>query len=130
MSLGPGAGGGANAAQVRNIALCSQLQEVHRSLVTLLPRLPAPATAALQTPLEALQATAIDTGGCIEIGCRTACCWRLPQGVGRSSINACRLMWCADVASIDVITEVLVSSTGLLSPALWFGLYYTVRAPL
>ncbi|WIA17060.1 hypothetical protein OEZ85_013963 [Tetradesmus obliquus] len=61
VSLGPGAGGGANAAQVRNIALCSQLQEVHRSLVTLLPRLPAPATAALQTPLEALQATAIDT---------------------------------------------------------------------
>jgi hypothetical protein len=62
VSLGPGAGGGANAAQMRNIALCSQLQEVHRSLVTLLPRLPAPAAAALSTPLEALQATAIDTG--------------------------------------------------------------------
>jgi hypothetical protein len=62
VALGPGAGGGANAAQVRNIALCSQLQEVHRSLVTLLPRLPAPAAAALATPLEALQATAIDTG--------------------------------------------------------------------
>jgi hypothetical protein len=63
VALGPGSGGGANAAQVRNIALCSQLQEVHRSLVTLLPRLPAPAAAALSTPLEALQATAIDTGG-------------------------------------------------------------------
>jgi hypothetical protein len=47
---------------VRNIALCSQLQEVHRSLVTLLPRLPGPAAAALSTPLEALQATAIDSG--------------------------------------------------------------------
>jgi hypothetical protein len=28
--LGPGAGGGINQGQLRNIALCSQLQEVHR----------------------------------------------------------------------------------------------------
>lgn len=62
VSLGPGPGGAANGGQVRNIALCSQLQEVHRSLVTLLPRLPGPAAAALSAPLEALQATAIDTG--------------------------------------------------------------------
>lgn len=32
--------GAATAAQIRNIALCSQLAEVHRSLVTLLPRTP------------------------------------------------------------------------------------------
>ncbi|KAF8065824.1 COG5 [Scenedesmus sp. PABB004] len=59
VALGPGAGG-ANPAQLRNIALCSQLQEVHRSMLTLLPRLPAPAAAALAAPLEGLQGTAVD----------------------------------------------------------------------
>ena len=63
VSLGPGSGGGANAGQLRNIALCSQLQEVHRSMLALLPRLPAPAAAALQGPLDALEGCAIDTGG-------------------------------------------------------------------
>ena len=33
--------------QLRNMGLCSQLQEVHRSLLTQLPRLQAPAVAAL-----------------------------------------------------------------------------------
>ena len=35
------------APQARNLALCGQLQEVHRSLTTLLPRLPPSAAAAL-----------------------------------------------------------------------------------
>lgn len=62
VSLGPASGGGANASQLRNIALCSQLQEVHRSMITLLPRLPAAAAAALQGTLDALQGCAVDTG--------------------------------------------------------------------
>ena len=33
--------------QQRNMRLCSQLQEVHRSLLTLLPRMQPPAAAAL-----------------------------------------------------------------------------------
>lgn len=45
--------------QVRNIALCSQLQEVHRSLVSLLPRLPAPAAMVLAGSLDGLQDTAV-----------------------------------------------------------------------
>lgn len=62
VSLGPSAGAGAAPAQQRNIALCSQLQEVHRSLSTLLPRLPGAASAALAPHLAALQATAVDLG--------------------------------------------------------------------
>ncbi|MEW5299136.1 MAG: hypothetical protein WDW36_002180 [Sanguina aurantia] len=48
-----------NAAQARNIALCSQLQEVHRSLCSLLPRLPATAAPALATSLDMLHNTAV-----------------------------------------------------------------------
>jgi hypothetical protein len=42
--------------------LCCAMQEVHRSLSTLLPRLPGPAAAALSPHLEALHNTAIDIG--------------------------------------------------------------------
>ncbi|GBF91082.1 hypothetical protein Rsub_03938 [Raphidocelis subcapitata] len=59
VTLSPSAGG-ATAAQLRNIALASQLQEIHRSLVTLLPRLPQQVAAALDSPLSALQAAALD----------------------------------------------------------------------
>lgn len=45
--------------QLRNIALCSQLQEAHRSLAALLPRLPAPAAAPLLEPLERLHNAAV-----------------------------------------------------------------------
>lgn len=112
VALGPGAAAGANPSQLRNIALCSQLQEVHRcaaaelgyhrracllgclsaggialmlstatdagccccrSLATLLPRLPAPAAAALTPSMEALQATAVDTGAA---PATSSCCAR------------------------------------------------------
>jgi len=56
----PGPGSPATPPQVRNIALCSSLQEVHRSLVSLLPRLPPAAAPALGAALEAVQATAIE----------------------------------------------------------------------
>lgn len=59
LALSPG-GGGATPAQQRNIALASQLQEVHRSLTTLLPRLPAPVAGALEVPLAGLQGVALD----------------------------------------------------------------------
>jgi hypothetical protein len=42
--------------------LCCAVQEVHRTLSTLLPRLPGPAAAALAPHLEALHDTAVDTG--------------------------------------------------------------------
>ena len=41
-------GGACTSAQLRNITLCSQLNEVHRSLMNLLPRLPVQATANLR----------------------------------------------------------------------------------
>ncbi len=41
-------GGACTSAQLRNITLCSQLNEVHRSLMNLLPRLPAQAAANLR----------------------------------------------------------------------------------
>lgn len=41
-------GGACTSAQLRNITLCSQLNEVHRSLINLLPRLPAHAAAAVK----------------------------------------------------------------------------------
>ena len=41
-------GGACTSAQLRNITLCSQLNEVHRSLVALLPRLPPQAAANLR----------------------------------------------------------------------------------
>ena len=41
-------GGACTSAQLRNITLCSHLNEVHRSLMNLLPRLPAQATANLR----------------------------------------------------------------------------------
>jgi hypothetical protein len=46
------------------------MQEVHRSLSKLLPRLPGPAAAALAPHLEALHNTAIDIGGSGGLGCR------------------------------------------------------------
>ncbi|KAG2437843.1 hypothetical protein HXX76_005461 [Chlamydomonas incerta] len=49
-----------NASQLRNIALCSQLQETHRSLSTLLARLPPTAAPALGGALGAVQAAAVD----------------------------------------------------------------------
>ena len=52
------------------VMLCCALQEVHRSLSTLLPRLPGPAAAALAPHLEALHNTAIDIGaGCAVCSC-------------------------------------------------------------
>ncbi|GIL71669.1 hypothetical protein Vretimale_885 [Volvox reticuliferus] len=51
---------GPNVAQLRNIALCSQLQETYRSLSTLLTRLPPTAAPALGGALAAVQATAVD----------------------------------------------------------------------
>ena len=54
LSVGNGAGpemrqvaGACSPGQQRNMKLCSQLQEVHRSLLTLLPRMQPPAAAAL-----------------------------------------------------------------------------------
>ena len=44
-------GGACTSAQARNIALCCQLQEVHRALAAQLARLPAPAAAALRYSL-------------------------------------------------------------------------------
>ncbi len=44
-------GGACSSAQLRNITLCSQLHEVHRSLLGLLPRLPAPAASTLKCAL-------------------------------------------------------------------------------
>lgn len=50
-------GGPCSPGQLRNMKLCSQVQEVHRSLLTLLPRMHPPAAAALMsvpsTPLPA-----------------------------------------------------------------------------
>jgi hypothetical protein len=48
-------GSAATGAQARNIALCSQLQEVHRSLGAILPRLPSTAAPALAAALDAVQ---------------------------------------------------------------------------
>ena len=42
-------GGTCTSAQLRNITLCSQLNEVHRSLMNLLPRLPGQAAANLRS---------------------------------------------------------------------------------
>ncbi|CAL8469379.1 g8920 [Coccomyxa elongata] len=53
-------GGACTSAQLRNITLCCQLNEVHRSLVSLLPRLPAHAAAAIKAPLEAVQSVAVE----------------------------------------------------------------------
>lgn len=48
-----------NAAQLRNIALCNCLQEVHRSAAGMLGRLPPAAAEALAGPLAELQAAAV-----------------------------------------------------------------------
>ncbi|EIE21637.1 hypothetical protein COCSUDRAFT_30131 [Coccomyxa subellipsoidea C-169] len=53
-------GGACTSAQLRNITLCSQLNEVHRSLANLLPRLPTQAAATLRAPLEAIQGVAVE----------------------------------------------------------------------
>ncbi len=54
----PQVGAAATAAQARNIALCSQLQEVHRSLGGFTGRLPAAAAQALGAALDTLQVCA------------------------------------------------------------------------
>ncbi|KAK9840386.1 hypothetical protein WJX74_009033 [Apatococcus lobatus] len=54
------AGGSCTGAQQRNLALCSQLQEVFRSLLALLPRLPDAASGALQAALESIQNVAVE----------------------------------------------------------------------
>ncbi|GLI63871.1 hypothetical protein VaNZ11_006987 [Volvox africanus] len=70
---------GPNAAQLRNIALCSQLQETHRSLSTLLTRLPPTAVPALGGALAAVQATAVDAVAPIFRAVVEACEERLLQ---------------------------------------------------
>eukprot|EP00887_Chlorella_sp_A99_P006562 scaffold3.g6562.t1 len=52
--------GPCTAPQLRNLTLCNCLQEVHRGVSALLPRVPPAAAAALAPPLEALQATALE----------------------------------------------------------------------
>lgn len=52
--------GPCTSAQLRNIALSSALQEVHRSLATLLPRMPPAAAAVLTAPLDAIRTVAIE----------------------------------------------------------------------
>ncbi|GAB4821831.1 hypothetical protein N2152v2_008877 [Parachlorella kessleri] len=47
-------------AQLRSLSLCNCLQEVHRSLVALLPRMHLAATEELREPLDAVQATAVE----------------------------------------------------------------------
>ncbi|GAX78041.1 hypothetical protein CEUSTIGMA_g5483.t1 [Chlamydomonas eustigma] len=55
------AGHMANPSQLRNISLCSQLQEVHRSLSSgLLPRLPSSAATVLAEALTSIQSTAVE----------------------------------------------------------------------
>lgn len=49
-----------NAAQSRNISLCNCLQEVHRSLAGICPRLPQTAADILLEPLRVIEATATD----------------------------------------------------------------------
>ena len=55
-----GGGGACTAAQARNISLCNALQEVHRSVGALTPRLPPTAAAALLSPVDGVQAAALD----------------------------------------------------------------------
>lgn len=57
-------GGPSSSGQQRNMRLCSQLQEVHRSLLTLLPRMQPPAAAALMYAYPHLVA-----GHCITLTC-------------------------------------------------------------
>ena len=57
-------GGPSSSGQQRNMTLCSQLQEVHRSLLTLLPRMQPPAAAALMYAYPHLVA-----GHCITLTC-------------------------------------------------------------
>lgn len=52
--------GGCNAAQMRNIALCNALQEIYRSLLQLLPKIPPQAAAALRQPLDAVQSAGME----------------------------------------------------------------------
>ena len=53
-------GAACNPSQLRNIALCNCLQEVHRSVGGMVGRLPAAAAAALAAPLAGLQAAAVE----------------------------------------------------------------------
>lgn len=53
--------GACNASQQRNIALCNALQELHRALAALAPRLPEAAVLQLREPLRALQAVAVES---------------------------------------------------------------------
>ena len=53
-------GGSCAAAQSRNISLCNALQELHRSMAALAPRLPGPAAVALLGPVDVIQRAALD----------------------------------------------------------------------
>lgn len=59
-------GGPSSSGQQRNMRLCSQLQEVHRSLLTLLPRMQPPAAAALMYAYHRVAAS-----HCIKLACST-----------------------------------------------------------
>lgn len=49
-----------NSAQLRNISICNYLQEMHRSMLNLVQRLPDTAVQALTAPIQAVEAAAID----------------------------------------------------------------------
>jgi hypothetical protein len=69
-------------------------QEVHRTLSTLLPRLPGPAAAALSPHLEALHNTAIDIGVCAVSSALRICCawvWVLSRLLSTLCVPACLL---------------------------------------
>lgn len=53
--------GSCTSGQARNMQLCCHLQEVHRSLAGILPRLPPAAASVLAGPLNAIKAVAIET---------------------------------------------------------------------
>uniref|UniRef100_A0A061QRR0 Conserved oligomeric Golgi complex subunit 5 n=1 Tax=Tetraselmis sp. GSL018 TaxID=582737 RepID=A0A061QRR0_9CHLO len=53
-------GGPAGPSQQRNIALCNSLQEVHRAVTGLMPRLPHPVGDALRSPLDAVRGAAVE----------------------------------------------------------------------
>lgn len=53
--------GTCNMAQLRNITLCSHVQDVHRSLVSLVPKLPVTAAEALCGPMDMLRSTIVET---------------------------------------------------------------------
>jgi conserved oligomeric Golgi complex subunit 5 len=49
-----------NSAQLKNISICNYLQEMHRSMLNLIQRLPDAAVLVLSAPIQAVEAAAID----------------------------------------------------------------------